>query len=160
MSASGEITQVGVRPAMTEAIETTAGSLDFRGNRALRILLHAGLSTLWPILKSSPDRQIRAYESTLAVLRRRWENQATCVPDPVASAMFRELDADVTSFLDHCARRSGTQWLEPVDAIAAYLLAVIQGMVLRWLADCDDEISLVVLDDLVSYLSTKAVDLP
>ncbi|WP_433562818.1 TetR family transcriptional regulator [Nocardia sp. CA-151230] len=160
MSASGEITQVGLRPAMTEAIETAAGSLDFRGNRALRILLHAGLSTLWPILKSSPDRQIRAYESTLAVLRRRWENQATCVPDPVATAMFRELDADVTSFLEHCAGRSGTQWLEPVDAIAAYLLAVIQGMVLRWLADCDDEISLVVLDDLVSYLSTKAVDLP
>ncbi|MGW2662102.1 TetR family transcriptional regulator [Nocardia tengchongensis] len=159
MSASKEITQVGLRPAMTEAIETAAGSLDFCGNRALRVLLHAGVSTLWPMLKSSPDRQLRAYESTLAVLRRRWENQSSCVPDPVAAAMFRELDADVTDFLDLCARRSGTQWLEPVDAIAAYLLAVIQGMVLRWLADCDDEISLVVLDDLVSYLSTKAVDL-
>ncbi|MGV9665004.1 TetR family transcriptional regulator [Nocardia niigatensis] len=160
MSASGEITQVGLRSAMTEAIETAAGSLDFRGNRALRILLHAGLSTLWPILKSTPDRQLRAYESTLAVLRRRWERQTACVPDPDATATFRELDAAVTDFLDLCARRSGTQWLEPVDAIAAYLLAVIQGMVLRWLADCDDEISLVVLDDLVSYLSTKAVDLP
>ncbi|WP_246023572.1 TetR family transcriptional regulator [Nocardia yunnanensis] len=159
MSASGEITQVGLRPAMTEAIEKTAGSLDFSGNRALRILLHAGVSTLWPILKSSPDRQIRAYESTLALLRRRWENQDACVPDPVASATFRDMDADVTAFLELCARRSGTQWLEPVDAIAAYLLAVIQGMVLRWLADCDDEISVVVLDDLVSYLSTKAVDL-
>ncbi|WP_245677655.1 TetR family transcriptional regulator [Nocardia acidivorans] len=161
MSASGEIVQVGVRSAMTEAIEKAAASLDITGSRALRVLLHAGVSTLWPMLKSSPDRQLRAYESTLAVLRRRWRegDQTVCVPDPAGAAMFRELDTEVTEFLSLCAERSGTQWLEPVDAIAAYLLAVIQGMVLRWLADCDDEISLVVLDDLVSYLSTKAVDL-
>ncbi|MFJ4652296.1 TetR family transcriptional regulator [Nocardia sp. NPDC088792] len=159
MSASGEIIQVGVRPAMTEAIEKTASALDFTGNRALRILLHAGVSTLWPILKSTPDRQLRAYENTLSMLRRRWENEAVCVPDPAAAAGFRGLDAEVTAFLELCAQRSATQWLEPVDAIAAYLVAVIQGMVLRWLADCDDEISLVVMDDLVSYLSTKAVDL-
>ncbi|MFF2556162.1 TetR family transcriptional regulator [Nocardia sp. NPDC058058] len=160
MSASGEIVQVGLRSAMSEAIEKAAASLDITGSRALRVLLHAGVSTLWPILKSSPDRQLRAYEGTLAVLRRRWEDgQTVCVPDPVASAMFRDLDQEVTAFLELCAQRSGTQWLEPVDAIAAYLVAVIQGMVLRWLADCDDEISLVVLDDLVSYLSTKALDL-
>ncbi len=147
---------------MAEAIEKAAASLDFTGNRALRVLLHAGVSTLWPILKSTPDRQLRAYESTLHVLRRRWEDQGTdmpvCVPDPVASAMFKGMDAAVTDFLELCAVRSGTQWLEPCDAIAAYLVAVIQGMVLRWLADCDDETSLVVLDDLVQYLSTKAVD--
>ncbi|UGT38600.1 TetR family transcriptional regulator [Nocardia yamanashiensis] len=160
MNASGEMIQVGLRPAMIEAIEKTAASLDFTGNRALRILLHAGLSTLWPILKSTPDKQIRAYEHTLAMLRRRWENQdqSVCVPDPVATAAFKELDAEVSSLLGLCAQRSGTQWLEPADALAAYLVAVIQGMVLRWLADCDDETSLVVLDDLVSYLSTKAID--
>ncbi len=144
---------------MIEAIEKAAASLDFTGNRALRILLHAGVSTLWPILKSAPDRQIQAYEATLVALRRRWENQTMCIPDPEASATFRGLDAAVTEFLQLCAQRSGTQWLEPCDAIAAYLVAVIQGMVLRWLADCDDETSLVVLDDLVQYLSTKAVDL-
>ncbi|MRH91118.1 TetR family transcriptional regulator [Nocardia sp. SYP-A9097] len=145
---------------MAEAIEKAAASLDITGSRALRVLLHAGVSTLWPMLKSTPDRQLSAYESTIAVLRRRWEGgQTVCVPDPEGSAMFRQLDQEVTEFLGLCAQRSGTQWLEPVDAIAAYLLAVIQGMVLRWLADCDDEISLVVLDDLVSYLSTKAVDL-
>ncbi|MET9485642.1 TetR family transcriptional regulator [Nocardia sp. NPDC006630] len=160
MSASGEIVQVGLRPAMAEAIEKAAASLDITGSRALRVLLHAGVSALWPMLKSSPERQIRAYESTLVILRRRWEGGGgVCVPDLQASAMFRGLDADVTEFLEMCSKRSGTQWLEPVDAIAAYLVAVIQGMVLRWLADCDDEISLVVLDDLVSYLSTKAVDL-
>lgn len=145
---------------MTEAIEKAAASLDFSGNRALRVLLHAGISTLWPILKSSPDRQIKSYEATLAILRQRWEGgQSVCVPDPVASAMFQNMDAAVTDFLELCAQRSGTQWLEPVDAVAAYLVAVIQGMVLRWLSDCDDETALVVLDDLVSYMSTKAVDL-
>lgn len=145
---------------MIEAIEKAAASLDFSGNRALRVLLHSGVSTMWPMLKSDPDRQIRAYESTLSLLRRRWEGgQSVCVPDPVASAMFRGLDTEVTDFLELCAQRSGTQWLEPVDAVAAYLVAVIQGMLLRWLSDCDDETALVVLDDLVSYMSTKAVDL-
>ncbi|MFI6868683.1 TetR family transcriptional regulator [Nocardia sp. NPDC050406] len=143
---------------MTESIEKAAASLDFSGTRALRILLHAGVSALWPVIKATPDKQITAYESTLAVLRRRWENQAACTPDPVASAMFRQLDSDVMSFLDLCAERSGTEWLEPTNAIAAYLVAVMQGMVLRWLADCDDETALVVLDDLVSSISTKAVD--
>ncbi|WP_306360700.1 TetR family transcriptional regulator [Nocardia sp. CC227C] len=143
---------------MTESIEKAAASLDFTGTRALRVLLHAGISALWPIIKATPERQIEAYESTLAVLRRRWENQSVCTPDPVASAMYRQMDADVVSFLHLCAERSDTEWLEPVEAIAAYLVAVMQGIVLRWLADCDDETALVVLDDLVSSLSTKALD--
>lgn len=158
LSTSGETIHVGVRPVMAESIEKAAASLDFSGTRALRVLLHAGVSALWPVIKATPDKQIRAYESTLAVLRRRWENEAACTPDPVASAMFRQLDSDVMSFLDLCAERSHTEWLEPTNSIAAYLVAVMQGMVLRWLADCDDETALVVLDDLVSSLSTKAVD--
>ncbi|WP_245720198.1 TetR family transcriptional regulator [Nocardia uniformis] len=158
MSISGETIHAGVHPIMIESIEKAAASLDFTGTRALRVLLHAGVSALWPVIKARPDKQIEAYESTLAVLRRRWEHEATCTPDPVASAMFRQLDRDVMSFLELCAEKSGTEWLEPVNSIAAYLVAVMQGMVLRWLADCDDETALVVLDDLVSSLSTKAVD--
>ena len=158
LSASGEIIEVRLRPAIGEAVEKAAASLDFTGTRALRVLLHAGVSALWPLIKAAPHRQICTYESTVAALRRRWDRLPDTVPDPVCAALFEELDAEVAAFLELCAARSGAQWLEPVEAIAAYSVAVMQGTVLRWLADCNDETTLVVLDDLVSTVTTKAID--
>ncbi|MBF6060928.1 TetR family transcriptional regulator [Nocardia terpenica] len=147
-------------PAVVGAVEQAAAALDYGGTRALRVLLHAGVSALWPAIKAAPERQVRTYESTIAALRRRWDRRTgtECVADPDVSAVFHDLDADVAAFLKLCAERSHTEWLEPIEAIAAYSVAVMQGTVLRWLADCDDETTLVVLDDLVSSLSTKAVE--
>ena len=88
----------------------------------------------------------------------RWEAQTECVADPQATALFQEMDSEVASFLDLCADRSGAQWLEPTDAIAAYVVSMLQGTVLRWLADCNDETMLVVLDDLVSSLASRAAE--
>lgn len=147
-----------MRPALCEAVEKAAASLDITGVRALRVLLHAGVTAYWPQVKAAPTKSIRAYEETVQTLRERWEVQPECVPDPVASAWFRQMDGEVAEFLELCARRSGAQWIEPVDAIAAYVVSVLQGTVLRWLADCDDETTLVVLDDLVSGLAGRAVE--
>ncbi|MGY4099492.1 TetR family transcriptional regulator [Nocardia sp. R16R-3T] len=158
MSVRGEIATVRLRPTICEAVEKAAASLDFTGVRALRVLLHAGVSAYWPLVKAAPARQARRYEATAHLLAERWEAQTECVGDPTAAALFREMDSEVASFLDLCAARSGAQWLEPVDAIAAYAVSVLQGAVLRWLADCNDETMLVVLDDLVSSLATRAVE--
>lgn len=158
MNASGEIIEVRPHPTVEEAVDKAATAIDCTGTRALRVLLHAGVSVLWPAIKAAPHKQIRTYESTIAALRRRWANRNEPVADPAVAALFRDLDAEVGAFLRLCAERSNTEWLEPVEAIAAYSVAVMQGTVLRWLADCDDETTLVVLDDLVSSLSTKAVD--
>lgn len=147
-----------MRPTICEAIEKAAASLDFTGVRALRVLLHAGVSAYWPLVKATPTKQVRAYEATVQSLRERWNMQPDCVSDPVTSAGFRQMDTEVASILQLCADRSGAQWLEPVDAIAAYTACVLQGTVLRWLADCDDETTLVVLDDLVSSLATRAAE--
>lgn len=148
----------GVRPSVCEAVEKAAASLDITGLRALRVLLHAGLSAYWPAVRSEPCRQVTAYEETLRNLRKHWDASQDCAPDPVASAQFRAKDDEVGNFLELCARHSGTRWLEPVDSIAAYSVAVIQGTVLRWLASCDDETLLVVFDDLVSSLAARAVE--
>ncbi|WP_433200081.1 TetR family transcriptional regulator [Nocardia sp. CA-107356] len=158
MSVRGDIAAVRLRPTICEAVEKAAASLDFTGVRALRVLLHAGVSAYWPLVKAAPAKQARAYEATAHQLAERWESQTDCVADPKASALFREMDSEVATFLDLCANRSGAQWLEPVDAIAAYAVSVLQGTVLRWLADCNDETMLVVLDDLVSSLATRAVE--
>ncbi|MET7771255.1 TetR family transcriptional regulator [Nocardia sp. NPDC005366] len=158
MSARGEIAEVRLRPTICEAVEKAAASLDYTGVRALRVLLHAAVSAYWPSVKAAPAKQVQAYEATVHALRERWDGRPNCEPDPTAAAVFKDMDLEVAWFLDLCAARSGTQWLEPVDSIAAYTVSMLQGTVLRWLADCDDETALVVLDDLVSGLAGRATD--
>ncbi|MCX4095975.1 TetR family transcriptional regulator [Nocardia sp. alder85J] len=158
MSASREVI-ARPRPAIEEAVEKAAEALEFSGTRALRVLLHAGVSAFWPTIIDAPEKQIRGYESTIAALRRRWENRGSCFADPAITARFREMDAEAVAFLNMCADRSATQWLEPAESIAAYSMSVLQGAVLRWLATNDEETMLVVFDDLVTCLSGKAIDL-
>ncbi|MBF6299410.1 TetR family transcriptional regulator [Nocardia amamiensis] len=159
MSAGGEvITEIRLRPAVLEAVEQAAATLDYTGLRALRVLLHAGISAYWPLVKATPIKQVRSYEMTVQALRTNWEAGNSCLPDPIAAAFYRDKDAEVTAFLELCAERSQTQWLEPVESIASLVVSLVQGTVLRWLADCNDETMLVVLDDMTSTLVTKAVE--
>lgn len=158
VSVRGEMVKTRLRPAISTAVEQAAASLDHGGVRGLRVLLHAGMSACWPAVRSAPVKQVRAYEHAVRALRMRWESGAGCA-EPDARDVFRELDREMAAFLELCAERSGVQWLEPVEAIAAYAVSVLQGTVLRWLADCDDETMLVVLDDLVSSLAGRAVEI-
>lgn len=152
------MTELRPRPALADAVERASAELDFSGTRALRVLLHAGLSAVWPAIKATPEHHVHIYETTITALRRRWGGRDECDVEQSAGALFREQEAEVTAFLRLCAERSGAEWIEPVEAISAYVVVVMQGTILRWLADCDDETTLVVLDDLVSSLSTRAVD--
>ncbi len=146
-------------PLLENAVDQAAASLDYTGTRALRVLLHAGISSLFPAIKAKPDKHIRGFEACVAALHRRWQDPAGgCAADPDVIALFEQLDGQVVSFLQLCADRSGTMWIEPLESIAAYALAVVHGVVLRWLADCNDETTLVVLDDLVSCMAAKAVE--
>lgn len=153
------ITEIRLRPAVIEAVEAAAATLDYKGLRALRVLLHAGVSAYWPLVKATPEKQIKSYEMTLQALRARWAVKTDCFPDPIATDFYREKDAEVTAFLEMCAELSDTQWLEPVEAIACNVVSIVQGTVLRWLADCNDETMLVVLDEMVSGLAAKAAEL-
>ncbi|WP_280232628.1 TetR family transcriptional regulator [Nocardia cyriacigeorgica] len=158
MIARGELVEARLRPTVCEAVENAAASLDMTGVRALRVLLHAGFSAYWPLVKATPAKQLRAYEEAVQRLRAHWDGDADTAPDAPGAALFQDTDAEVGVFLELCARLAGAQWLEPVDAIAAYVVSVLQGAVLRWLADRDDETILVVLDDVVSSLATRAAD--
>ncbi|MFE6919441.1 TetR family transcriptional regulator [Nocardia sp. NPDC057663] len=147
-----------MRPAVCLAVEQAAAGCDATGIRALRMLLHAGMSAYWPLVKAAPDRRIAAYEATLQTLRLRWSSTGETVGDPTAAALFRQMDDEAVAFLGLCAEHSGTQWLEPLDSVATYIVSVLYGTVLRWLADGNDETTLVVIDDLVSCLTLKAVE--
>lgn len=129
---------------------------DCAGTRKLRGLLHAGVTAVWSQVLAAPEQQVATLDDTIAALRSRWAG------DPgraeVVNSRLRDLDAEVAATLSLCAERSDTEWIEPVDAISASVVALMQGTVLRWLADGDDEVTLIVLDDLVSILLTKAVE--
>lgn len=159
MSVSRELTETSLRPAVRRAIEQAAANSDATGVRALRVLLHAGMSAYWPLVKAAPNQQVDAYESAVRSLRQRWSAPSgECVGDPSAAAAFREMDSEAVAFLRMCARLSGTEWLEPLDSVATYIVSVLYGAVLRWLADGNDETTLVVIDDLVGCLTLKAVE--
>ncbi|MEU4345099.1 TetR family transcriptional regulator [Nocardia sp. NPDC023852] len=160
MSTRGEVVaEAGLRPTICAAVDEAAATLDHTGVRALRVLLHSGISAYWPLITAAPTKHLRAYEATVQTLCTRWGVRTSCAADPVASAAYQEMDTEVAAFLELCAERSGTQWLEPVGAIAAYVVSLVRGAVLRWLADGNDETILVVLDDLVSVLTTKAIEI-
>jgi hypothetical protein len=152
------LVEARLRPTVCEAVENAAASLDMTGVRALRVLLHAGFSAYWPLVKATPAKQLQAYEEAVQQLREQWDGDAGAAPAAPGSALFQDMDAEVCVFLELCARLAGAQWLEPVEAIAAYVVSVMQGAILRWLADRDDETILVVLDDVVSSLATRAAD--
>ncbi|WP_051407032.1 hypothetical protein [Nocardia sp. CNY236] len=159
MSVRGEtITKERVRPRFREAVEQAAATIDRPGLGALRALLHAGVSARWQLMLAAPVKEMECYETEVRTLRDRWEMRTDRGAHPVASAEYREMEAEVADFLKLCAARSGTQWLEPVEAIAAYGISLVRGAALRWLADCDDEAMLVVLDDLVATMVTKAIE--
>ncbi|WP_040782078.1 hypothetical protein [Nocardia pneumoniae] len=159
MSAGGEvITKDRLRPAIREAVEAAAATLDYTGVRALRVLLHAGVSAYWPLITEAPTKHIEAYEAAVQLLRARWDMRTDRVADPIASAAYQGMETEVAAFLELCAERSGTQWLEPVESISAYVVSLVRGAILRWLADCNDEAMLVVLDDLVGAMAAKGID--
>ncbi|MGW1742335.1 TetR family transcriptional regulator [Nocardia sp. NPDC001965] len=158
MGVRGEIAEVRIRSAVREAVDHADAVLDITGLRALRVLLHAGVSAYWPLVKSTPVQQIHAYSKTVQSLCRHWDSGPDYVPDPVISERQRAQQRDVIEWLELCAARSGTRWIEPVESVASYVIMVVQGSVLRWLADCDDEVVLVAFDDLVSNLVTRAID--
>jgi len=123
------------------------------------VLLHAGVSAYWPLVKAAPAKQIRAYEATVQTLRQRWDLQTELsrrpgrvrrvpkdgyrgrdVPGPMCRALGRPVAGAGRGHRRLCG------------------VSVLQGTVLRWLADCNDETTLVVLDDLVSSLATRATE--
>ncbi len=154
-AAMGDLIVLHLSGAMREAVMYAASSLEVSGVRALRVLLHAGVSAIWPRIEAAPAEQILTYELTIRALRSRWHTPVSGV-GPIEQ--YRLMDEEAVTFLAACAALSRTVWLEPIEAIAAFALSLLQGMILRWLVDRDDETMVAMLDDLVTVVAGKAAD--
>lgn len=139
------------------ALSAAAESADVRGERGLRILVHSGLSAMWQIIEATPAEQILSYEFGFHSMSR-GGGVGAVARLPFAAEQYRVMDAEAATFLTECARRTGTTWLEPVPAIARFGVALLDGLVRRWLVDHRSEAMIAQLDDLAGIIASKAIE--
>jgi len=145
-----------VSEGMRMAFNGLVGPLKLRGSAGLRELLGAGIRGLWPIIEATPDQQLLTYEITAQALRQRTAGNDSA--GAIAARQYRTMDTEAVAFLNLCAYRAGVSWSIPVDRVARFALAVLDGLVLRWLVDRDSTAALTALDDLVQSIAAKALD--
>ena len=126
------------------------------GPRGLRELLHSGLSAMWPIIEATPNRQLLTYEITAYGLRQ--QAAGAELAGSIAAKQYATMDAEAVEFLERSVEHVGMRWTEPVAHLATFALAVIDGIVLRWLVERDSEAVIAELDDLVQLVTGKAVE--
>ncbi|MGO4200495.1 TetR family transcriptional regulator [Rhodococcus sp. TAF43] len=156
VAAMAESLVLQLSAGMRESFASVWDSQELNGLRDLREVLHTGLTGMWPLVEATADRQLLTYEITAYALRHRAAGAP--LAGSVADEQYRTMDIEATVFLQESARRTGTTWTEPVEAIARFALAVIDGIVLRWLVDRDSNAIITELDDLVRIVASKAVD--
>jgi AcrR family transcriptional regulator len=150
----GQTQILQVNDGMRLAFGQYAEPAGLTGIRALEDLLRAGIRGLWPIIEATPDHQLLTYEITAHALRRRSAGNLSA--GAMAEQQYRIMDAETVAFLTLCASRAGVTWMAPVEQVARFALACMNGVVLRWLVDRDSDAALIALDDLVRILTTKA----
>ncbi|MFZ2177800.1 MAG: TetR family transcriptional regulator [Rhodococcus sp. (in: high G+C Gram-positive bacteria)] len=156
LAVMGESLILQLSESMRLAFGQVGHAPELRGLTGLRELLHIGISAMWPLIEASPDRQLLTYELTALALRHR---AAGSVHD-IAGRQYRTMDAEAVRFFSECARMAGVAWATPVDAIARFGLAMLDGLILRWLVDRDSEAVIVAMDEVVRQLATLAVQEP
>ncbi|QCQ90361.1 TetR/AcrR family transcriptional regulator [Rhodococcus sp. SGAir0479] len=156
VAAMAESLVLQLSEGMRESFASVWGGQELSGLRDLREVLHTGLTGMWPLIEATADRQLLTYEITAYALRHRAAGAP--LAGSVADDQYRTMDAEATVFLEESARRTGCTWTEPVEAVARFALAVLDGIVLRWLVDRDSDAILTELDDLVRIVASKAVE--
>ncbi|SDE39129.1 TetR/AcrR family transcriptional regulator [Rhodococcus tukisamuensis] len=157
VAAMGESLVVQLSQALGFAFGQAQSEEQHGGLRGLREVLHSGITAMWPIIEATPNRQLLTYEITAYGLRQ--QAAGAELAGVIADMQYRTMDAQAVDFLEQSAAHTGTKWTEPVAHIARFALAVIDGIVLRWLVDRDSEGVIAELDDLVQMITGKAVEL-
>jgi AcrR family transcriptional regulator len=104
------------------------------GVDALRELLHASLAAMWSQIEAGRDRQLLTYETTTYALR---EAGQTPTKLRIARDQYDFNDETVAEVLERIRQPTETAWTVPVRTVSRFLLAMIDGVVLRWLVDDD-----------------------
>jgi TetR/AcrR family transcriptional regulator, regulator of biofilm formation and stress response len=111
--------------------ETSALEIPTSAGAALEEVLAAGLRAYLDGLRRDPRRERALFELTQYAMR----DPAT---RPLAVRQYERYRMLAERSLEEAARRAGAEWLEPLPALAAHLVALTDGLTLAWLVDEDD----------------------
>lgn len=117
-------------------------------------LIHLATRAYWTDVQARPLEHLMSYELTQHALRHPGDEGA-------ATEQYAGYYAGMEQFLSVIAEVGGCSWRTPVDQLARFALATIEGITLQWLVSHDDAMALVVLDQLAAHLCADAgLDLP
>ena len=126
-----------------------AGALVFDGGSDLATALHSAVDGLWATIEAAPGEQLLTYEITTHALRAPGLRE-------VATRQYAVSHAAAQGLLELAAAATGAEWSRPVGELAGEVLAIVDGVTLRWLVDGDGEAARARLASYVAYLTTQA----
>ena len=142
--------------AMQAAFDVSAEVQQSGGIDCLRAMLHTGLRAMWSAIESTPGLQTLTYEITTYSLRHGADGSP--VSGEIAVQQYRLMDEQARLFLDSCAELCGIEWSLPTATVARLSLALLDGVVLRWLVDRDSDATATELGVIADIIATRAVE--
>lgn len=123
------------------------------GKEALQRLVRAALELMWLNVEATPERQLLTYETTTYALR---EGEVTPAKLAIAREQYMFNDSTLADIVEHAREATSTQWSIPVGTLSRFILATIDGVVLRWLVDNDSAAVREQLDVLATMVCSYA----
>jgi AcrR family transcriptional regulator len=137
-----------VAVAITE--QNVAGIGDITDATDLRGLLESAVSNYWAGIIANRGAQLFSYELTTTSLRHSEMGH-------VAMDQYEGAWSALEVFLQHIEQAAGIRWKVPHPQLARTIVAVVDGITLRWLVDGDDEAGRVGMLGFARFLETQAV---
>ena len=111
-------------------------------------LIELALTAYWRHIEVDPLEHLLTYELTQYAVRERQEHAAV--------AQYESYTSGMEQFLTAIAQVAGIEWRTPVDLLARYVLALIEGVTLQWIVNRDGEMAQRVLGELAAHLRRDA----
>lgn len=112
-------------------------------------LLHLATRAYWSHIEAYPLEHLLTFELTQFALRQPGHEEA-------ATAQYDGYYTGTETFLAAVADISGCTWKMPVDQLARFTLATVEGITIQWLVGKDDAMALRLLDQLADHLRLEA----
>ena len=136
-----------MRTISTRAFEAVAEVLTRTDDPAE--LIQRSVAAYWEHIEQDPLEHMLTYELTQYALRQPGQQGA-------ATAQYEHYIGSMAAFLEHGASVGGFAWSSPVDVLARFVLATIEGITFQWLVNRDSEHARKVLALLASHLMRDA----
>ncbi|WP_407344627.1 TetR/AcrR family transcriptional regulator [Pengzhenrongella phosphoraccumulans] len=107
----------------------------------------AAITTRWEAMRAHRGVQLLSFELTTQGLR----NPELC---GVATAQRERNLRAAHEMLDEAAAVANIRWTVPIQLLARFSVAAMDGVVLAWLVDDDDEAARAALSSLTTHLTT------